>query len=346
MHSLILLFKFAACGIILGPFEEVASLPTNNSSLNCPLNITSEQEADNIQYLNFSSSDIPSIFKDYQSTTDYINFLNSLPGIEMSVLNYSYLGNPISSFKFGNGKKSAVYIGGTHAREWITPAAVTYLTWYLTGETRDAINLRGKFTFTMIPVLNVDGYEYSRTNDRMWRKNREPTINETCFGVDINRNYGFKFGGPGSSSNPCDEIYRGQHAYSTIEAGTVATMLKKLKPLVFFDIHSFSQSFIFPTGENNTKVKVLSDIKAATKLAEHSMRIFGTSYNISGDFDPASGSSDDDGYFSFGVKYSLTLELRDKGNHGFVLPPDQIIPQGIELVNGMKAFWNYAIQHP
>lgn len=39
---------------------------------------------------------------------------------------------------------------------------------------------------------------------------------------------------------------------------------------------------------------------------------------------PAAGASDDYGK-SIGIKYSYTIELRDTGRYGFVLPPDQIL---------------------
>lgn len=48
---------------------------------------------------------------------------------------------------------------------------------------------------------------------------------------------------------------------------------------------------------------------------------------------PAAGGSDDWAK-SIGIKYSYTVELRDKGRHGFVLPAQYIIPTGKEA----KAF--------
>lgn len=41
---------------------------------------------------------------------------------------------------------------------------------------------------------------------------------------------------------------------------------------------------------------------------------------------PASGGSDDWAKGSAKVKYSYTLELRDTGRHGFVLPAQYIVP--------------------
>ena len=45
----------------------------------------------------------------------------------------------------------------------------------------------------------------------------------------------------------------------------------------------------------------------------------------------ASGGSIDWTYGEAGIKYSYTIELRDTGRHGFLLPPEQIIPTGEEV---------------
>ena len=48
-------------------------------------------------------------------------------------------------------------------------------------------------------------YEYTRTNkrNRYWRKNRGKNPGSNCIGVDLNRNWGYKWGGMGASTNPC-----------------------------------------------------------------------------------------------------------------------------------------------
>jgi hypothetical protein len=38
-----------------------------------------------------------------------------------------------------------------------------------------------------------------------------------------------------------------------------------------------------------------------------------------------------------GVKYTYTLELRDRGQYGHLLPEVQIIPTGIEIFHGFEA---------
>ncbi len=37
-----------------------------------------------------------------------------------------------------------------------------------------------------------------------------------------------------------------------------------------------------------------------------------------------------------GADYTFTSELRDTGNHGFVLPPAQILPSGEEAYAGVR----------
>ena len=39
--------------------------------------------------------------------------------------------------------------------------------------------------------------------------------------------------------------------------------------------------------------------------------------------------------------FSYGVELRDTGKYGFLLPADQIIPQGQELFNGIVAMGEY-----
>lgn len=54
-----------------------------------------------------------------------------------------------------------------------------------------------KFDFVVIPVANPDGYEYSMTENRFWRKtrSRNATVNKWCVGADANRNWGYRWGG-------------------------------------------------------------------------------------------------------------------------------------------------------
>jgi carboxypeptidase A4 len=109
---------------------------------------------------------------------------------------------------------------GIHAREWITPASVTYVIKQLV-ENRKNNTWADKVDFYVVPVLNPDGYEYTHTNDRLWRKNRKNPELGDCAGTDLNRNFGYKWGGLGASKDPCDETYAGSAAFSEPESKAI-----------------------------------------------------------------------------------------------------------------------------
>jgi hypothetical protein len=61
--------------------------------------------------------------------------------------------------------------------------------------------------------------------------------------------------------------------------------------------------------------------------------------------DIASGNSVDWTFDKAKILYSYAVELRDQGEYGFILPPDQIIPSGLETFEAVKALALYIKSH-
>jgi len=116
----------------------------------------------------------------------------------------------------GPKKGQILLLGGQHAREWIGPATVLYAANTLLSEyasNPDVAALVNNFDWTIVPVLNPDGYVFTWNNNRLWRKNRRVNSNGS-FGVDLNRNWGDHWCEDGGSTNPNSDTYCGTGPFS------------------------------------------------------------------------------------------------------------------------------------
>ncbi len=241
----------------------------------------------------------------------------------------------------GPGDSSArpviFFNGMQHAREWISPAVVTYIAdrlCNLYGQDQRVTDLLDRVVVKIVPIVNPDGYNYSWTNDRFWRKNRRNNGDGT-FGVDLNRNWDINFGGDGSSGDTSSDIYRGPFAFSEPETAAVRDyVLADPNIVAHVDFHSYSQLILYPWG--------YADIQPPepdyTFFVTFSQRLSDVIRSVHGEFYipmqgvdlyPASGTCSDWTY-SADIK-GWTIELRPASAFpGFDLPPDQILPTGEE----------------
>lgn len=128
-----------------------------------------------------------------------------------------------------------------HAREWATTAAATFVAEHYAANAR---SIPPCTTLAVVPVSNPDGYAYTATADRLWRKNRRPGT--PCAGVDLNRNWDINYGGAFSTSRrTCSNEFIGAAAFSEPETAAMRDLFFALPPVVaHVDVHSFGQDLL------------------------------------------------------------------------------------------------------
>ncbi|XP_053610670.1 carboxypeptidase B-like [Plodia interpunctella] len=287
-------------------------------------------------------------WKRYHRLEDIHGFLDYLAEIFPDIASVQSIGKSVEGrdlkiIKISNGNPSnkAVFIdGGIHAREWISPATVTYFINQLAenfkAESDDIKNIDWYF----LPVLNPDGYEYTHTTNRMWRKNRRPGPNKRCVGVDLNRNFGYEWGGLGTSADPCSDIYKGEKPFSEPESEAILKFFQSgVKFSAYLTYHSYGQWIFYPWGYDSVLPPDAAELDTAGKNIAAAIKSTGQDvYTVGTAADllyPAAGGSDDWAK-SFGVKYSYTIELNDQGKYGFALPSQYIEAVAKENLAGLR----------
>ena len=113
-------------------------------------------------------------------------------------------------------KPAMLYTGTIHAREWIgNELAVSFINYLLKNHSKNPKVLKTltKNTLYIVPCLNPDGFEFSRTHFSFWRKNRRDNGDGT-FGVDLNRNFSI---GYQKSQDTASNVYSGPKPFSEPE---------------------------------------------------------------------------------------------------------------------------------
>ncbi|HMI92728.1 MAG TPA: M14 family zinc carboxypeptidase [Polyangiales bacterium] len=201
-------------------------------------------------------------------------------------------------------------IGTQHAREWVaTMVSVCLADSFIRRYDSDPkIKLvQERLAIVIAPVVNPDGYEHSRTSDRLWRKNRRPGG-----GVDLNRNWAQGWDaarGPTQSS----ELFPGPDAFSEPESQAVADLMDRLPKLAaFLDIHTDGQMVVRPLAYTSTPAPNGPEIlEWADTMSKAMTAAHGVNHHIerAGETDPTGGLAQDYATIKFGV-VGLTMELR------------------------------------
>jgi hypothetical protein len=244
-----------------------------------------------------------------------------------------------------------VMLGVHHAREWpsgensmefATDLVQSY------GTDRRITDLVNRSRVIVIPVVNVDGFDMSRTDGELVdlraldeggtasilatpgnaykRKNcrlvdGQDTPDGSCaaaalspggygVGIDLNRNYGGFWGGPGASDVFADPTYRGAGAFSEPETQNIRELVSGRQVTTLITNHTFGNLVLRPNGAapdlvpssqgmplgdpfDEAALKALGDRMAAANgyTSQHGWELYDTtgstedwSYNATGGF--------------------------------------------------------------
>ena len=187
-----------------------------------------------------------------------------------------------------DGKPTFLIMGVHHAREWPSGENTMEFAYDLvrgvsTGDAR-ITGLLDRARVLVVPVVNPDGFEQSRKwgdlvdlrevdnggtvtilgtpGNAYKRKNcrlegLDATPSGACeitspggfgIGVDLNRNYGGLWGGPGAAETPEDPTYRGSGPFSEPETQGVRELISSRHVTTLITNHTFSNLVLRPPG--------------------------------------------------------------------------------------------------
>jgi hypothetical protein len=311
------------------------------------------------------SSPLPSGRDAYRTLADYnadmATLANDRPDLvkRFALPHRSLDGREIFGVEIGKGVHGPdrglpvfVLLGVHHAREWPSGEnAMEFAVDLVRNYGTDAriTDLVDRSRVIVVPVVNVDGFELSRTDGGLVdtrqvdgggtatilgnpgnaykRKNcrlvdGQDTPDGTCragsltspggfgTGIDLNRNYGGYWGGPGASDLFADPTYRGAAAFSEPETQNIRELVSGRHVTTLITNHTFSNLVLRPNGAapdlvapsegiplgdpyDEAGLKALGDEMAAQNgyTSQHAWELYDTtgstedwSYNTTGGF--------------------------------------------------------------
>lgn len=246
-------------------------------------------------------------------------------------------------------------MGCHHAREWISVEMPLLFAQHLLENYPADAGVRRAVEGAQVyilPIVNPDGLEFSIHYYRMWRKNRRYN-GDFCWGVDLNRNYGYEWGYDdiGSSPAPISEVYRGTGPFSEPETRAIKAFLMGNPPAGALSFHNYGQLILYPWGYIDEPTADDAEMKAiAARMSELIFQVNGRGYTYgpgATTIYPTNGDSDDWIYAEFGA-FSYTIELPPLGffSGGFITSEAEIALSFAENLPAMIYFVNYFIPGP
>ena len=229
-----------------------------------------------------------------------------------------------------------------HAREWPAAEFTMIYAHYLVeefGKNPKITSLLKKARVIVVPIVNVDGFDYSRESvtsanqtvadntdmlgtangfEGYWRKNRRSLTgvtvpaaqkNPDAYGVDPNRNYSYLWGDSqgGSSGNMYDTTYRGAAPFSEPEVQNVQDIVLGRNVTGIITNHTYQSSVLRAGGGDAPEDTILKAV--GQKMAD----VLGYENNGTVGY-PTTGTTDDWAYAVVGA-IGYTIEHGTEGFH-------------------------------
>ncbi|MBD3178937.1 MAG: hypothetical protein GF417_04685, partial [Candidatus Latescibacteria bacterium] len=293
-----------------------------------------------------ATADLDSKLGNYHTYSEMETEIDSLasyyPDLTMlDTLGTSVEGRPIRGIKISDNadldedEPEVLIMGCHHARELMSVEVPLLLARHLLegyGSSSYLSGLVDSREIWIVPMVNPDGHVYVQFNHEgesynWWRKNRRDNGDGT-YGVDLNRNYSYKWGYDNSGSSPStsSDVYRGPSPFSEPETQAVRDFCAEHSFSVALSYHSYGELILYPWGYSPIYT---DDHDLFSTLADSLQR--GTGYlpgcSATGAIYPTNGDTDDWAYGETGQKnsfYCFTIELNSYLEGGFS-PPDSLI---------------------
>ncbi len=326
-------------------------------------------------------------FQDYQPLSVLYPWLRLVASMfpthaELITIGQSAEGRDIPALRLGSKSQpgdphderhTLLVVGGTHAREWISISTTAYVAYSLVTryghpQFHAVTKLLDHFDIVFVPVLNPDGYEYTWTTDRLWRKNRQSTSLPFCPGIDLDRSFRFEWDGHGNADNACSDDYAGPAPLIAREAQVLTewarneTKYNNTTFVSYLDLHSYSQEVLYPYSYTcDIDPPNLEDLEEVALGLAKSLRLtnghyYGVESACRGSItyqdkvkktriqtESQGGSALDFFYHDLDVKLAFQFKLRDTGTYGFLLPKSNILPTGEEVYEAVMALGRWLL---
>jgi hypothetical protein len=281
-----------------------------------------------------AAADFPSGWRGYHTyaemSADVLAVATAHPDIvERFSIGKSYGGRTIWAVKISDhvavdeNEPEVLFDGLTHSDEHMGLEMTLHIMhWLVDGYGTDTriTNLVNTREIWIILAVNPDGAEYdiSGGHFHFWRKNRQPNRGTTAIGTDLNRNFGYRWGGGGrTSSNPEAITYRGPGPFSAPETRNVRDFLasrvvggrQQIRTAITF--HEAGRLVMWPYGYTLTNIPVdmtTDDHAALEKIGRHMAATNGYKPEQASDLYITSGTTRDFEYGTYRI-FSYTFEL-------------------------------------